>query len=814
MRQFSLLLLLSLAALAPSVATATPECDAIATNGPYFNHTQVAGCLRSVAFDATQAANILDSLLKMVPSYVFVDTSKASPDPVNIPMNTDLIARLQTIKQTAAAGGYAVDADFQQDLADLFGELHDAHTRYAKPSPYTNSVFILPFILSSEVDDANNQGITVHVQPDWMGNYTAVYGAAPFNGVNVDGFRAISIDGKDALTTVSTFAKEKIGYSKDVGARFNLAVDGYGGTFYGMFTFRQQNLQAIPAPTMLWVLQNPATNETFTDTISFLGRYIPPATSAALAARASPRMPQAIIQEEQLTLAENSAPLSSFHTLLPKSASTAKIAATVGDEPGVQTFVQDAASGVTVQLVDGVTGVLKIATWAPANNSQFISSVMTGVRALTDANMQNLIIDLRLNGGGDICLAYGALRFLFPDVTPTIGRYDMKHSPLWNALAEAGAQQMQTSAPGSIPCGIDPEVVGYFTPCAWSAPGGVGVEFLPFSDDSWFNPGETYPRGGVANSAYSSLIHEGCQTAYDMWIPANPLKSLTADNIIAFSDSLCGSSCAVFSRHMQQARKVKTLTVGGLQGVKSGIASFPGGEVEDLPFAISMAAKYGVTDPSLVPAALPGNTIFRYAIREIYPFNSASQAVPLEFVFDPVDFQLPYGSSGFVAGDPLVGPIYRAVAKQFATCAAWQTKPCTLASGSGVHTCVNGVYSTTCSAASCNAGFGEVQDACIACPAGFWQDGTQTACQQCTNAPAHAVYTGTRQTSATCAYSCLEGFGGFTCSESVPKQSSSSGYSSGTVAGASIGSLLAGAAMAGVATYVYFRRRASGYSPI
>ena len=35
----------------------------------------------------------------------------------------------------------------------------------------------------------------------------------------------------------------------------------------------------------------------------------------------------------------------------------------------------------------------------------------------------NLLIDLRLNGGGNICLGYALDRFLFPSITPIVGAH-------------------------------------------------------------------------------------------------------------------------------------------------------------------------------------------------------------------------------------------------------------------------------------------------------------------------------------------------------------------------------------------------------
>lgn len=188
---------------------------------------------------------------------------------------------------------------------------------------------------------------------------------------------------------------------------------------------------------------------------------------------------------------------------------------------------------------------MRIYTFAPTNSSAFIQTIQEAVIFFNQQNISQLIIDVIQNGGGYVCLGYAVDRFLFPDLDPLVGAYDIKASPLFNTFAlSASAQLCNSSAPYFQMCGIAPSIAGYFTPCAW-------YDWFSgdnYFDESWFFPGNQIVRGGVLDT-YSLPVKQGCADEFIRWIPGEiSTLNLDSSNIILLSDGLCGSTCAVFTR--------------------------------------------------------------------------------------------------------------------------------------------------------------------------------------------------------------------------------------------------------------------------
>jgi hypothetical protein len=82
---------------------------------------------------------------------------------------------------------------------------------------------------------------------------------------------------------------------------------------------------------------------------------------------------------------------------------------------------------VTSTITDANELILRVSTFGPSDYPAFIHSVENAIAAHKSVNGTKLIIDFRANGGGDICLGYAFLRFLFPSLTQTSG---VSHSSL------------------------------------------------------------------------------------------------------------------------------------------------------------------------------------------------------------------------------------------------------------------------------------------------------------------------------------------------------------------------------------------------
>ena len=266
-------------------------------------------------------------------------------------------------------------------------------------------------------------------------------------------------------------------------------------------------------------------------------------------------------------------------------------------------------------MVNDNTGVLRIYTFSPSSPQKFISTVEDAICYFNENNITQLIIDVSQNGGGSICLGYAVERFLFPDVTPMTGAYDIKASSLFTLFSNVAPGKMcdRTNETEQV-CG-NPMLSGYFTPCTWYD----WYSKDQYYDSTWFIPGNEVTRGGVEGT-YSTFITQNCEDQYRLWIPGKATSlNLSPNNIIVVSDGLCGSTCSVFSRHLQLNHKVKTITTGGvLGGQQPSLTSFPGGEVVELSYIFDLANRYGVSNSPLVPPPLPTTADFRFAIREIF----------------------------------------------------------------------------------------------------------------------------------------------------------------------------------------------------
>ncbi len=87
---------------------------------------------------------------------------------------------------------------------------------------------------------------------------------------------------------------------------------------------------------------------------------------------------------------------------------------------------------------DSDTMVLRISSFMPRDsNNAFLNTIEQGIQYAQNNNIPQLIIDLRGNGGGDICLGYQVLHKLMEEDHPE-GRYDVIHSDISTAAFYAG----------------------------------------------------------------------------------------------------------------------------------------------------------------------------------------------------------------------------------------------------------------------------------------------------------------------------------------------------------------------------------------
>jgi hypothetical protein len=107
----------------------------------------------------------------------------------------------------------------------------------------------------------------------------------------------------------------------------------------------------------------------------------------------------------------------------------------------------------------------------------------------------------------------------------------------------------------------------------------------------------------------------------------------------------CGSTCAVFAKHLNEAAIVRSLTIGGLPNRPQSIASFPGGQVFTLDELMDTLEYLDLTHEPRAPARFPVSARFSFTVREIYSWTPGLSNIPLDFVFEPSTYHAPYSKA-------------------------------------------------------------------------------------------------------------------------------------------------------------------------
>jgi len=578
--------------------------------------------------------------------YAFRDISISSPDQHHLPVSVDIELGLRNIGFTR----FSTDFGFHDALSNLFNKLRDAHTRYSKPECYANFVFRLsPSVTLSSIMLNGTQSIVMN---DPSGDF--------------DGQVVATIDGVDAFTAVQNWASEYGRDSLDLGTRFNQALKAFTTRPLATYNFPQDEsmtftFQQSRATIFLpWV----AYSQRNVSSITSLHRLCKPQTTE-IRNGSIPYIDyldnglhfdshEERLQHHRTALQQH---IEEMHSSLKKEQqqqqqpSSKSKSSTSSKTTHSSTHISHATHGSSGQVVyqtkniifsivkPGV-GALKIPSFFPSEFGldtiysiksipEFLFDIQRVYVLAFEMNVNDLIIDLRGNGGGWVCLAMEFLRILFPGTNgsqPAGELFDMISSPLLLELATKAAQ-------------LPRDVYSIFSPWKFLDP----TTLQPYTTTSWLTPGFTYVRGGQTGF-YSNMVTDDCSMVdIPQW---NPKYLFSPSNVLILTDGTCGSACALVARNIQERMQARTMVVGGIQGRSQMIASFIGGLVYDLPTLLEEVKLLGLTNSPNAPKPLPTSANLRFTLWEQYPWvNRAQPPIPAEFVFEASDYRLMYTRS-------------------------------------------------------------------------------------------------------------------------------------------------------------------------
>lgn len=612
MRFVSLLLALAFAA-----AVTCDRCTF--TRGKAYDFDDALDCLYSIPLKEEVFNQTLETIEKAGQLYVFKDVSKKSPSPVFYPMNIDFDKEVAAIRSKHYDSEWA----FNADIVNLFGRYQDGHFAYVPPLCYTGFAAMQPFSLVSYYDKETSSEVILiaGIMNGAEEGYKKLYGVSDLR--DFVGGIVRTINGEDAAKVIYRYASEKAGSSHDANIRYNMALTcflGNGAYYPGEFYYRSA-LHPFPerGEKMSYVVEMPHGGERSLDLKWIFVAKSDNDSEESLAQSCFPAKVAKDTKFDQKPIRlEPRMQLSESELALLNERTQRGVPKRVGDEP----IPIITSADVSFFQLDKKTAVIQIPTFGPSNMRSFGRTLKQGFKKIAERKLSRVIVDVSNNGGGIICLGYTVARMLIPEYHP-YGANDMAVVPLSLAYAQAAIDRNVTDT--------------YWSPTMWYK--ADSNETLA-NDMSWFVPGVNHTRGGVEGT-YSELFRDSCDIYFKVLPPPEGLD-FTPDEVKVLTNGYCFSTCALLSRHMQEYTKVETVVVGGVQGKPMGIATTPGGQVNDLATTLQMAEKLGMADHPLSPPGFPNSARMTYTLREVYPWQKTYRDIPLEFFFQPATHHIPY----------------------------------------------------------------------------------------------------------------------------------------------------------------------------
>lgn len=555
-------------------------------------------CLTSFPYDAKLGKSVVNTIIKALNKfYVFLDSANEPPKPGNTYNAINVEDSLKKLLKQ----DYNTDFEFMLNVTKVLDQLKDAHTSLY-PECYQVFIFVQGLDLYSVVGPDGKQSIKVF--KDF------------FDHTNND-CDVLQIDGVPALQAIKQFADENIGLARDLGVRFNMALNSLSalGTseFSNIFSRRQY---LPPSNEVTYELQCSGKkkkvvrkwtacaddfsitavndNETYWERNCRSASFDSNTRNTHNTRLSYRKIPVKLTKQKRPT---SSSPENTVCTILEADGVELKNAKILYGQETVAQFYH---------LPKQNTGVL-------ASNFVFETEpLLEGLQKFIDKGVKKVIFDLTNNPGGVIDAAHFLNKLLFPETDPNF-ETDFKLSDLMRLSIQKSNDQLLTF-PGNW---LDPQTE------------------KPFKDAKSLIGNNTYTRGGVSENYTSRFIDSQQYSSKTMKLPWK------ATDYAILTNGFCGSACSLIATHLAEENNVLTISVGGLANTSMAFASFTAGQVFSLGDILDELETIGLADDHrLAPHHLRINGELTFAIREAYSRKNPNEV--LEFSYRPATKRLYY----------------------------------------------------------------------------------------------------------------------------------------------------------------------------
>ncbi|KAF7314960.1 hypothetical protein MIND_00010000 [Mycena indigotica] len=642
---FSLVIVWGLLKVVRAVAAPADPCTA-ATTTTWVPSKVAHACELNVPFNKARSETIMDSVLKSLQYYSLETWFLNSPNPL-IPHNVNVRALLEGVQKQTSTVGFKTDWDFNMAVTDAYNREADGHTLFVADCTEAFS-WNLPFSIATLAQSP----FDAVAEPTFLVNYdfpnqgrTGLEAFYESLGVHVrplDGSRILKINGVDAktylvdLATTSNIFNGLVGSFETVNPRFMRLMSRYSAdTMAGLFTqevgrFGQRAF--YPGADEVTIQLQPPKGVPVTVTIPWAATFIglgnstasfiaetclPPTDENARRRRLERRLELSSMNEKRKAVISPES-----QDKMRKQASTQRVLANPV-QPTLKSFGHFVTLDIYQLAEHPKVGVVYFEQFEPSDgtgaNDYFngiSDTLFTGLSALKAAGVKHILVDNSGNRGGFIFAGAIALWSLWPkDLFPGFPAV-FRESDLIRRQSDVAAQTEN----------LNSEYLFEFY---------RDLEYVLLQNNSQFmDPPVPQVVNGVRDAFSKQFLDDFGDNSSGVTNFTEP--PFEGKDYVMVANSICASTCSVFSSYMFQKHGVRSAVFGGTPD--SSLSQFDGGvkgsEVTDYDSILFELETLGLQDDPAAPQPLPIEVSFSMNFRNAIPFIDKQDGI-LEYVFEP-----------------------------------------------------------------------------------------------------------------------------------------------------------------------------------
>ncbi|KAJ6568435.1 hypothetical protein DFH09DRAFT_1155389 [Mycena vulgaris] len=636
--------LLFLAVSAGLVQAADP-CT-LATASTWVSSKVAHACELNVPFNKTRSLAVVDSTIKALQYYSLETWFIHSPNPL-IPHDVNVRSLLEGVQAKTSRSGYKTDWDFNMAITDAFNKEADGHTLYAAVCTESFS-WNLPFSISTLATSPFDKTAF----PTFLVNYDFPNQGrdgleAYFESIGVhvrplDGSRVLTINGVDASTYLVQLATESsifnglVGAYETVNPRYMRLMSRYSAdTVAGLYTqevgrFGQrafypgadsvtvtlQTAHGVKTVTIPWAATFLESGNT---TASFISETCLPPADSDLAARKR-RLDR---EASPLNARRKGVVTPDAQDPVRKAAAAAQIAAATNIvQPNLTSFGHFVTLDIYQLAEHPKVGVVYFeqfeASDGTGSNDYFngiSDTLFTGLTALKAAGVKHILVDNSGNRGGFIFAGAIALWSLWPeDLYPGFPAVFRESDLIRREAAVAAAS------------GAGNSEYSYFFY--------RDLNYTLLQNNSQFmEPPVPQVVNGVKDAYSQQFLDDFGAGSSDVTNFTTP--PFEGKDYVFIANSICASTCSVFSSYLFQKHGVRSAVFGGTPS--STVSQFDGGvkgsEITDFDSVLFELELAGLQDDPAAPQPFPVEASFSMNFRNAIPYIDKRDGI-LEYVFE------------------------------------------------------------------------------------------------------------------------------------------------------------------------------------